>query len=369
MDSSTYAVVADGCVREAAVRADCAVCAYGRVAEEDGLGHEDGVLAHGHIGADPDLVGVEHGDAGEHQLMVDAALHDLRDLSKLGTVVDAEDLGSLRCVVHADRLAFGDEDLDEVREVVLALGVVVADLVEVVGKTVAAEAVRRGVALFERLALLLGAVLVLDDGRDLALLVQDDAAIARAVVWCHGQHRAGGMLRLALLHEGGKRLRLYERSVSCHHKDRTGEAADCVAHDADGMAGAETLCLLDELDRCLSLRDRFMGEEVAYLIGAIADNDNDTRSASLAGCADTPPHERLVQYLVHDLGVTRLHARTLACSEDNRGKWHRTASNEVAMRESSKLWLLEGACCSLTEPEQSAARLMIAQLLCLQQHE
>ena len=83
------AVVAHRGVLETAVGANGAGFAHRRLAPEEGLGKKDGVLANGGLGTNPHLVGIKHRDAGTHEILVDAALHDLGDLCQLDSVVDA----------------------------------------------------------------------------------------------------------------------------------------------------------------------------------------------------------------------------------------------------------------------------------------
>lgn len=277
---------------------------------------KDGVHADGRLRPNPDLIRVEHRHAGAHEALVDAALHDLGDLRELHAVVHAQELSVVVAVDGRDRLAHAHVDAHHVREVVLALHVVVRELVDVGGKALAAEAVRAGVALQERGALLRRAVLVLDDGLDLAGIVHKDTAVARDVWRGHGEDRAGVVVFARAVHERADGLRAHERQVAVEHDDGPVKAAERVPHDADRVPGAKALRLLDELHVLL------VREIGADLLRAVTDDEHDALDPGLARRVDHPPGEWPVQHLVHHLGVVRLHARSLAGSEDDRGYWH-----------------------------------------------
>ena len=133
---------------------------------------------------------------------VDAVAGDGVELRELGAAVDAEAVAVVVAVAHRDRAAVGAQDLEHVGQVVLALRVVAADLVDVAGEKCAVERVAAGVALQQAGALLGRAVLLLDDAQDLAVGVELDAAVASRVGRRHGEHRGG----LAVRHRRGERL-------------------------------------------------------------------------------------------------------------------------------------------------------------------
>jgi hypothetical protein len=268
-------------------------------------GEKDGVLSNGGLGTNPHLIGVEHRDAGAHEALVDAVLHDLGDLRQLDAVVDAQELLVVVAVDGRDWLAHAHVDAYHVGEVVLALGVVVGDLVDVGREALAAEAVGAGVALEERGALLGRAVLVLDDGVHAAVL-DEHTAVARDVRRRHGKQRAGVVACAGSVYQGRNGLGANERQVAVENHHGSGKPAQGVAHHAHGVAGAQALGLLDKLHVLLVRKVR------ADLIGTVANHQHDAIDAGLAGGVDNPPCERLVEDLVHDLGVVGLHARSLA---------------------------------------------------------
>ena len=247
------------------------------------------------------------------RLLVDAALHDLGDLCELHARVDAQQLGVVGGEQRGDGLAHLAVDAHHVGEVVLALGVVVADLVDVLGQAPPAEAVDARVALGERGLLLGGAVLVLDDGHHAAVGVALDAAVAGGVGGAHGEHRAGVVVCLGLFDQRTDGLGAHERRVAIEHDGRTLEVAQGVAHAHHGVPGTQALGLLDALDVGI------VGKNGADFVSPVSHNDDDTVGACLASSVDRPPNQRLVEELMCDFGMTGLHTRTLAGCEDDRG--------------------------------------------------
>ena len=214
-----------------------------------------------------------------------------------------------------DGLAHAHVDAHHVGEVILALGVIVGDLVDVGREALAAEAVGASVALQERGALLGRAVLVLDDGAHAAVL-DKHAAIAGDVRRRHGEQRAGIVARTGGVDQGRDGLGANERQVAVENHHGAGKAAQGVAHHTHGVAGAQALGLLDKLHVLL------VCEVVADLLGAVAHYQHNAVDARLARGVDNPPCERLVEDLVHDLGVVGLHASSFAGGKDDRGDGH-----------------------------------------------
>ena len=94
----------------------------------------------------------------------------------------------------------------------------------------------------------------------------------------------------------GDGLGTHQRRVAGEHHDGPLEAADGVAHHADGVSRAQALGLLDELD-VLAL------EQAADLVCPVAHHDDDAVGAGVARGTDRPPDEGLVEQLVGDLGM------------------------------------------------------------------
>ena len=309
-------VVGDGAVGETRVGADLALLAHARLAPEHRHGEQDRVAPDGDVGAHPDRARVEHRDALVHQALVDALLREARELGELGAVVGAEALSIVLAVNDRGGVAVAAQNLHHVGEVVLVLGIVVADLADMGGEKGAVKGVAAGVALGERRGLLIRAVLLLDDARDRAILGELDAAVAKRVGRRHRED--GGGVRPARdgVGKGADGLGLDEGKVAV--QDDNGPSVDSgpLQRHAHGVPGAQALRLLDALDVLL------VCEMSPHLVGAMPHDHDDALGPGLARGARDPGDERAVEKLVHDLGVAGLHTRSLASGEDDRGHGH-----------------------------------------------
>ncbi len=258
-----------------------------------------------------------------HQAAVDLLLCQSGELGQLDAGVDAQALAVILAVGDGRGVPVGAQDLDHVGQVVLVLGVLAANLANVGGEKRAVKGVAAGVALQQVCVLLGRAVLLLDDADDVAVGGLLDAAVAKGVGRGHGED-GGGVAAVA--HGVGKRADgrwLDQGQVSVENDDGAGGDSGGFDCDARCVARTQALGLLDALDVWL------LGQVSAHFLGAVAyDNDNPLGSG-VARCARDPGDERTVKKLMHNLGVTGLHARTLARSEDDRGHGHvSTASSE-----------------------------------------
>ena len=300
-------------VGQARVRADDAVLAdFGGTHEHD-LGKQLDVLGNLHIGADPHLVGVDHGDAGGHVRVVDAALHDLGDLSQLDAGVDAQALGGVVGGKRKHGAAGVAADLEHVGEVELALGIVVADLSQRIEQSACVEAVEAGVALVDRRLLGRG-VLLLDDALDLAVGIADDATVTGGVVQLHGEHHHGGVVPVAHLRQAGDGLGLDERAVAGEHRQRPVEAGKGVGAGQHRARRAVLHFLHHYLRVALDQRDD--------LFAGMADHRCHLGDAGGVGSVDHPAHKRLAQNLVGHLGLFGFHAGARARSQNDSGSFH-----------------------------------------------
>ena len=181
------AATADARVGQARVRADDAVLAHARGAHKHDLRQQLHVALDFHIGADPYLIGVRHGNAGGHMALVDAALHNLRHLRQLNARVHAQALGGVVGGKRQHGAASVSADLQHVGQIKLALRIIVADLGQRVKQRAGIEAIEPGIALVDG-GLLGRGILLFDDALNLASLVANDASITGGVVKLHGQH-------------------------------------------------------------------------------------------------------------------------------------------------------------------------------------
>ena len=306
-------------VGEAAVGPELAVFAYVRVAEEEGLRPDYAVTADGGVWANPSLRGVNKGDAAGHEASVNAVARDGRELGELGAAVDAETLGVVVYVQCGDALAVRAQDFYHVGEVVLALGVVVADLADMGGKRRAVEGIATGVALEQRGRLLGRAISLFDVAQHGTGVVELKAAVAEGIGRRHGKDgcRSGAICDASCEARNG--LRPDEWQVCVEHDNGTIVDAGGLKCDAHGVAGAEALGLVDALDaRPLTLRVGGV-DDGAHLVGVAAHDDDDAVASAGEGSVDHPANHGLAENLVRDLGVARLHARALASSEDDGG--------------------------------------------------
>ena len=128
------------------------------------------------------------------------------------------------------------------------LGVVAAHLADVRREQGTGEGIAAGVALEQALVLLGRAVLLLDVADDRARLVELEATVAKRVGRGDGENGRRGA---AARNRGGEPLDglgAHERQVSVEHHDGAVLDAGGLEGDADGVAGAEALGLLDALD-------------------------------------------------------------------------------------------------------------------------
>ena len=135
-----------------------------------------GVGADLDVGVDVGRGGIDQRDAGGHQFFVLLLSHHPADLGEFCPAVDAADLDGIRIVYVATDPPPAPVDGDQIGQVVLALGVVRADLLERVEQRLERERVDAGVDLLD-LALRRRRIALLDDPRDPALRA-DDAAVA-----------------------------------------------------------------------------------------------------------------------------------------------------------------------------------------------
>ena len=307
------AAAADLRVGQARVRADDAILTdFGGTHEHD-LGKQLDILRDLRVRADPDLVGVDHGDAGGHMRVVDAALHDLGDLGQLDAGVDAQALGGVVGGERQHGAASVAADLEHVGEIELALGVIIADLGQRVEQGAGVEAVEAGVALVDRCLLGRG-VLLLDDALDLPVGIADDAAVAGGVVQLHGEHHHGGVVLVAHLCQAGDGLGLDERAVAGEHRQGAVEAGESVGAGEHRARRAVLHFLHHNLRVALDQRDD--------LLAGMADHRCHLGDAGSVGGIDHPAHERLAQNLVCHLGLFGLHTGARARSQNDSGSFH-----------------------------------------------
>ena len=143
--------------------------------------------------------------------------------------------------------------LGSVGEVVLALGVAGADLVERVPESRQLEDVAARVDLLQG-AFLGRAIAFLDDAEEPAGRVAEDAAETRGVVQDGRPQQAGRLVVLLAVEQVGQRLRTQERLVADQDQRGPSIAGKQRPANLDGMTGAKLLGLGGEQDVGLVLR-------------------------------------------------------------------------------------------------------------------
>jgi hypothetical protein len=171
---------ADGGIADDAVGADAGAVAELDLAFEDAADVDLDVAAADELPADVDARRVGEAHARGKQAFGAGALEAALQVGELGRAVDAEHLGLARRLTVDDSRAFGDGQADDVGQVVLAGGVVVAQRAEPAPEGLRRRGHDAGVDLVD--GELLGAgVLVLDDADDraVAALANDPAVTVR----------------------------------------------------------------------------------------------------------------------------------------------------------------------------------------------
>src|SRR5690606_9471791 len=272
------------------------------------LDHHVGLDAH--VLLDPGGAGIDERDARLHERAVLAlAQHRFR-------------AGELRPIVHAGNLFGGHlhrhrrragamRRLDQIGEVVLSLGVVLADRAERAEEEARIDVVDAAVALVDR-PLLRRGVLLLHDAHDDAVLVAHHAAIARGILETHGEKAEGNGSGGA--RELPQRVARQQRHVAVEDEHAAPEAGERLARALHRVRGAELLLLLDEAQR----RFREAGfERLAHLLGAVADHDDDRIATELDGALDTVYDEWFTESGKENLRTRTLHPSALARGEDD----------------------------------------------------
>ena len=175
--------------------------------------------------------------------------------AELDARVHAVGLAVILGDVRGDLLAGGDEDLDRVGQVELALDVLRLQLLERGPELVGAEDVDRRVDLADR-ALVVGRVGSFGDPQHGAVGAADDPAVDARVGRLGGQDRGRGLLAVMRLDESLEELGRQQRRVAGEHEHVSGVVAERLARDADGVARAERRLLNRD-------RDAAVGELVA----------------------------------------------------------------------------------------------------------
>ncbi len=201
-------------------------------------------------------------------MVQDPGLHDLPGVSQMLASVDSENVVWPQDIECHHLSSHCLKMLGSVREVVLALGVAGADLIESVPQHRQLEHVAARVDLAQR-ALLRRAVALLDDAQEPAGRVAEDPSEAHRVFHDGGAQEASGPVQMPALEQVRQRLRTQQRLVSDQDKRGPLVAGQERTTHLDGVSSAKLLGLRGE--EYIGL----IAEEVVNLFGRIADHDHD----------------------------------------------------------------------------------------------
>ena len=162
-----------------------------------------------------------------------------------------------------------------------------------------------GVAFGDRALGFVG-VFLLDDGRDLASGIADDAAVAGRVVQFNGEQAQ--LLRRYFLEQALQGFDFNQRHVTVENQHGVGlDERHGLSHR---MAGPELFVLQDEI--------QIIGRQtLTHRIGAMADHDVDALWIKLPGAVDNMAEHRVAGNRMQNFRQRRTHASALTSSEDN----------------------------------------------------
>ena len=184
--------------------------------------------------ADVDPRRVDNRRAGLHQRAGEARLHEALDRRELRAIVDAERRRGIRGDVRLHRNAVGDRQRDDVRQVVLALDVVVLERGDEPAQERGRRRKRPRVDLVDR-ALLGCRIALLDDCAHRPIGPADDPAQAR---WIRGMRREQREpARRCHVRECRVRLGGDQRAIAIRDQRHT-LVAQCAERDAGRVARA-----------------------------------------------------------------------------------------------------------------------------------
>ena len=195
----------------------------------------------------------------------------------------------------------------DVRQIILALLIVVAKISKPVAQSVGRTGHDAGVDLAHGLFIGSG-VLLLDDAADISAGA-DDAPVARRVFHVHGQD--SHLVSRRLGQEAPAGCGPQERHIAKQHQYPVGVRR--IRHRLlHRMPGAELLCLFDPAQLGVP-------ERVAYRLATVPVDHAYVVGIELGGTVQHVPQQGLSGQPLEDFRQVRAHARTLAGGENDRG--------------------------------------------------
>ncbi|MNI34516.1 hypothetical protein D3C73_885070 [compost metagenome] len=301
---------AQGAVLDHAVRADH------HVVFDDDLTFEDHVDVDQHVAANRDVTAnvetsrVTQRHTLSHQTTTGAQLIMPFQFGKLLAIVGALHFhGVVRLLGgHHQTIAHGHGN--DVGQVVLALGVVIGETAHPVAKTGKRQRQNAGIA-FGDFALGFIGIFLLDNGRDLALHITNNAAVTGRVIQLYGQQAQ--LLWPHLLEQTLQGIDFDQRHIAIKHQHGVGLNE---RHGlSNGVTGTQLLILQDEVQ--IIRRQTF-----AHGIGAVADHHVNALWIKLPGAVDNMAEHGVAGNRVQNFRQSGTHARALASSENNDFKRH-----------------------------------------------
>ena len=281
-----------------------------RRAEQGHSGIDDRVLPDGHFRLDVRPPWVHQGDAGRHQFVELPLLQDPRRLGQLPPGVDPPHFVRLRRRHRDHALPFGQRFEDEVRQVILPLGIQVGEAWQPPLEEDPVEGVRPRVH-FPNLAERGVRVFLLHDSGDRSVIAANDPAVTGRVVENARQHRCRGPLPAAGRKEPADRRGPEERGVPAKHHDflrprgKFGQAAP-------GRVPRSELGLLDRHLPAERLHDR------EDLVPAVPEDEDHLADPRGARRLRDVPHHRFPEDEVGHFGEGGLHPPALPRGQDDR---------------------------------------------------
>ena len=294
-----HAVLDPRTLIERAARADF------RVSLQDHAGIDHAVLSHGNIRIDICIGRVDERRAAQHDPFVDAGAENSRNPRQMRPVVDAFALFQIGQDNTARLFPLFIEDIDAVREIIFALGIVGGQLAERLQKRLGAEAIEGYVDLFDFLLLRAG-VLFLHDAADIARRIPDNPAIACRVLQNTREQKGVEPALFRLIRQHADGFAPHQRHIPRENHGIIAPPQQILRHH-DGMAGA----LAFRLKRIFAAVPQGLGNCVA----ARAIDHNGFAREGFLRRADHPFHQRPPRRLMQNLGRLRFHPRAVACRQ------------------------------------------------------
>src|SRR5690606_3586277 len=202
----------DGCLLEMAKGVDRGSLSHAYARTEPDIWLDDRVGANLRIMRQEHRFGRNHSDAFQHQVAAATSLPYAFRLSKFGAVVHAKRILERR-LYRADRKTILDRDLDDLRQVIFALRVVVADPVEQRQRMLTGNCHDAAIA-EANAALFLGTILILADRHQRPIRF-DQATVARRIFDTEAHHSNRCAFRQHFAH-GNKGRRVDQRRIAEH---------------------------------------------------------------------------------------------------------------------------------------------------------